>query len=120
MKRKEEGAEDRLTAALELQQRLAAVLAGEPPCDIFVRWKPLEEQPIGWEPDIDDGVRLNIRPFMAADIPGGKKGAGILRIKPNVHWRKRPRQRAAQGARALPLVPAQRRVSPASASTTYT
>ena len=88
VKRKEEGAEDRLTAALELQQRLAAVLAGEPPCDIFVRWKPLEEQPIGWEPDIDDGVRLNIRPFMAADIPGGKKGAGILRAKPNVHWRK--------------------------------
>ena len=88
VKRKEEGAEDRLTAALELQQRLAAVLAGEPPCDIFVRWKPLEEQPIGWEPDIDDGVRLNIRPFMAADIPGGKKGAGILRVKPNVHWRK--------------------------------
>ena len=88
VKRKEEGAEDRLTAALELQQRLAAVLAGEPPCDIFVRWKPLEEQPLGWEPDIDDGVRLNIRPFMAADIPGGKKGAGILRAKPNVHWRK--------------------------------
>ena len=88
VKRKEEGAEDRLTAALELQQRLAAVLAGEPPCDIFVRWKPLEEQPLGWEPDIDDGVRLNIRPFMAADIPGGKKGAGILRVKPNVHWRK--------------------------------
>ena len=88
VKRKEEGAEDRLTAALELRQRLAAVLAGEPPCDIFVRWKPLEEQPIGWEPDIDDGVRLNIRPFMAADISGGKKGAGILRVKPNVHWRK--------------------------------
>ena len=88
VKRKEEGAEDRLTAALELQQRLAAVLAGEPPCDIFVRWKPLEEQHLGWEPDIDDGVRLNIRPFMAADIPGGKKGAGILRVKPNVHWRK--------------------------------
>ena len=48
----------------------------------------MEEQPIGWEPDINDGMRLNSRPFMAADIPGGKKGAGILRSKPNVHWRK--------------------------------
>ena len=32
--------------------------------DIFVRWKPLAEQPIGWNPDLNDGVRLNIRPFM--------------------------------------------------------
>ena len=55
---------------------------------IFVRWKPIEEQPIGWEPDINDGVRLNIRPFMAQDIPGGKKGAGILRWKPNIKWSK--------------------------------
>jgi len=56
--------------------------------DIFVRWKPIEEQPIGWEPDINDGVRLNIRPFMAQDIPGGRKGAGILRWKPNIKWNK--------------------------------
>ena len=82
------GAEDRLAAALRLQQRLAAITEGEPPFDIFVRWKPLAEQPIGWEPDVNDGVRLNIRPFMAADIPGGKTGAGILRAKPNIHWRK--------------------------------
>ena len=82
------GAEDRLAAALELQQRLAAVLSGEPPFDLFVRWKPLADQPIGWVPDVDDGVRLNIRPFMAEDIPGGRKGAGILRSKPNIHWRK--------------------------------
>ncbi len=88
VKRGEDGAEDRLAAALELQKRLVAILSGEPPCDIFVRWKPIEAQPIGWEPDINDGVRLNIRPFMADDIPGGKKGAGILRAKPSVHWRK--------------------------------
>ena len=30
--------------------------------DLFVRWKPLAEQPIGWEPDINDGVRINVRP----------------------------------------------------------
>lgn len=88
VKRGEGGAEDRLAAALELQKRLEAILAGEPPFDIFVRWKPLSEQPIGWEPDINDGVRLNIRPFLASDLPGGKKGAGILRHKPNIKWTK--------------------------------
>lgn len=88
VKRGEGGAEDRLAAALELQKRLAAILEGESPFDLFVRWKPIEAQPIGWEPDIDDGVRLNIRPFMAQDIPGGKRGAGILRAKPNIHWKK--------------------------------
>lgn len=88
VKRGEGGAEDRLAAALELQKRLEAILAGEPPFDIFVRWKPLHEQPIGWEPDINDGVRLNIRPFLASDLPNGRKGAGILRYRPNIKWTK--------------------------------
>ena len=88
VKRGEGGAEDRLAAALELQKRLIAIIEGEPPFDIFVRWKTIEEQSIGWEPDINDGVRLNIRPFMAQDIPGGRKGAGILRWKPNIKWNK--------------------------------
>jgi len=88
VRRGEGGAEDRLAAALELQKRLEWILAGEPPFDIFVRWKPLHEQPIGWEPDINDGVRLNIRPFLASDLPNGRKGAGILRYKPNIKWRK--------------------------------
>ena len=88
VKRGEGGAEDRLAAALELQKRLVAILEGEPPVDLFGRWKPGEEQPIGWEPDVNDGVRVNIRPFMAQDLPGGKKGAGILRVKPNIHWEK--------------------------------
>ena len=88
VKRGEGGAEDRLAAALELQERLIAIIEGEPPFDIFVRWKPIEEQPIGWEPDINDGVRINIRPFMAQDIPGGRKGAGVLRWKPNIKWNK--------------------------------
>ena len=88
LKRGEGGAEDRLAAALELQKRLVAILEGEPPFDIFVRWKSIDEQPIGWDPDINDGVRLNIRPFVAQDLAGGKKGAGILRAKPNIHWKK--------------------------------
>ena len=86
--RHEEGAEDRLAAARELQRCLEDILEGKLPFDIFVRWKPIHEQPIGWEPDINDGVRLNIRPFMVEDIPGGKKGAGILRAKPKISWKK--------------------------------
>ena len=103
VKRGEGGADDRLLAALGLQKRLAAILEGEPPFDIFVRWKPLKEQAIGWQPDINDGVRLNIRPFMAEDIPGGKKGAGILRSKPNIHWRKdRGKEPLTRGKRSKP------------------
>ena len=86
-KRGEDGADDRLAAARNLQERLKRILEGEPPCDIFVRWKPIEKQPMGWEPDIDDGVRINIRPFMLVDDVG-KRGAGVLRDKPNIKWGK--------------------------------
>jgi hypothetical protein len=87
-KHPEEGADERLAAALALKEILEGILDGEPPYDIFVRWKPLAQQSIGWNPDINDGVRMNIRPFLASDIPGGKKGAGILRAKPNIKWDK--------------------------------
>ncbi len=73
------GAEVRLAAALELQRKLEAILEGERPLDIYVRWKPLHEQPISWEPDLNDGVRLNIRPFVEA---------GVLRAPFNIHWKK--------------------------------
>jgi hypothetical protein len=64
----------------ELQQKLEKVLEGEAPYDIFVRWKPLAEQPAGWDPDLDDGVRMNIRPFVEA---------GILREQPKgIKWTK--------------------------------
>jgi hypothetical protein len=83
----EAGSDARLLAAKQLQGEPQKILEGAPPYDIFVRWKPLEQQPIGWDQDLNDGVRLNIRPFMsAADM--GKKGAGILRAKPNIHWNK--------------------------------
>ena len=84
------GADDRLAAALDLQGQLKKILDGEPPYDIFVRWKPLHQQAIGWDPDINDGVRLNIRPFLAAQLrKGGKTGAGILRAKPGtIKWSK--------------------------------
>lgn len=73
------GAEGRLVAAIELQKKLEAIRDGEKPLDIYVRWKPPERQPIGWEPDLDDGVRLNIRPFVLA---------GVLRTRVNVNWNK--------------------------------
>ena len=73
----ESGAEGLLIAALKLKEKLEAILHGEKPFDIFVRWKPLEQQPIGWEPDLNDGVRLNIRPFVEA---------GVLRSKFNIKW----------------------------------
>jgi hypothetical protein len=88
VKRDLDGAEARLLAAQELKNRLEAILEGEPPFDIFVRWKPISRQPIGWDPDINDGVRMNIRPFMAPPGLGGRSGAGILRWKPNIKWEK--------------------------------
>ncbi len=88
VKNNESGADDRLLAAKELQEKLEAILHGEPPYDIFVRWKPLHEQPIGWTPDINDGVRINIRPFMLAELSRGRKGAGVLRFTPKIKWTK--------------------------------
>ncbi len=78
---------EKTAAATALKKKLELILKGEAPHDIFVRWKPLEQQPIGWNPDLNDGVRMNIRPFMSVgDVK--KKGAGILRDKPNVKWTK--------------------------------
>ena len=73
------GANARLVAALELQRKLEDIRDGEPPYDIYVRWKSLQEQPIAWNPDLNDGVRLNIRPFVTA---------GVLRNRVNVNWKK--------------------------------
>jgi len=84
-KRGEDGADARLVAALQLQARLKLILAGEPPYDIYVRWKKAHEQAIGWEPDLNDGVRLNIRPFMAVDERYAK-APSILRVQPNIKW----------------------------------
>ncbi|MET4841514.1 Eco57I restriction-modification methylase domain-containing protein [Bradyrhizobium japonicum] len=81
----EVGGEQRLIAAEHLRSELTKIIEGDPPYDIFVRWKPLFRQPIGWEPDIGDGVRLNIRPFLAAKPKiTGRKDACILRVTPRV------------------------------------
>ena len=72
------GEDPRAEAARVLQAKLAQIIEGQSPHDIFVRWKPLHAQPLGWDPDLDDGVRLNIRPFIEA---------GVLSHAPNVHYR---------------------------------
>ncbi|WP_440658530.1 hypothetical protein [Ensifer adhaerens] len=77
---KDENNDLRYEKGRELQQMLEKVLEGEAPYDIFARWKSLAEQPLGWDPDLDDGVRMNIRPFMEA---------GILREQPKgIKWTK--------------------------------
>jgi hypothetical protein len=81
----EAGAEGRLIAAEHLRGELTKVIEGDSPYDIFVRWKTLYRQPIGWEPDIDDGVRLNIRPFLTARPKNsGRRDGCILRVTPRV------------------------------------
>ena len=84
-----EGADARLAHAEHLKAELIKILEGEPPYDIFVRWKPLHEQPIGWDPDINDGVRINIRPFMTARTLNARgANACILRATPKIKWDK--------------------------------
>jgi len=79
MERGDEGAEGRLLAAQDLQEELKKIIEGEPPYDIFVRWKEAHEQPIGWDPGLNDGVLLNVKPFIEASI---------LRDEPNVRYTK--------------------------------
>lgn len=78
-----DGAPTRLAAAQDLKRRLELILEGDPPYDIFVRWKSPAEQPIGWNPDLNDGVRLNIRPFMTAEVLRHNK-----KPKLNITWDK--------------------------------
>jgi len=86
-----DGADARLAASQHLQSELEKILVGEDPYDIFVRWKPIYQQPIGWEPDLNDGVRLNIRPWLTASLAPHtkpKKGACILRVTPRIPFGK--------------------------------
>jgi hypothetical protein len=94
-RRGDPGAEKRLAAAQQLQRKLELIARGEPPNDIYVRWKPLREQPIGWNPDLNDGVRLNIRPFVTA---------GVLRSKFTINWNN-DRGKEPDGSERLNVLP---------------
>jgi hypothetical protein len=97
-----EGADRRLVAAEHLQRELEKILEGEAPYDIFVRWKGIREQPIGWEPDLDDGVRMNIRPWITAARLYKATRAGILRITPNIKYTKDRGAEAAHDPKEFP------------------
>jgi hypothetical protein len=70
---------NRIDDALEIQrgleearafdQKLQGLEEGRYP--LYVPWKEAGKQPKGWEPDVDDGVKVNILPLQAA---------GLLRI----------------------------------------
>jgi hypothetical protein len=47
------------------------------------RWKHIAQQPLGWKPDLDDGVRLNIHPFVTAEVLRHNK-----KPKLNITWAK--------------------------------
>lgn len=68
MRENVDGAQPRVAAALELKGRLDLILEGEKHNDVFVRWRTLAEQPIGWNADLNDGVQLNISSFMTAEV----------------------------------------------------
>jgi hypothetical protein len=77
-----EGADGRLAAAEHLQNELKKILDGDSPYDLFVRWKSLKDQSIEWNPDLGDGVRVNIRPWiMVAQLYRATK-PGILCATP--------------------------------------
>lgn len=76
---KSENNEQRYEKGRELQQKLEKVMAGEKPLDIFIRWKSCAQQPLGWDSHLENGVRMNIRPFVEA---------GILKFTPKIKWTK--------------------------------
>ena len=99
-----EGADTRLAAAEHLQGELKKILEGKEPYDIFVRWKPLEKQSIGWEPDLNDGVRMNIRPWITeAKLYRATKARNSAH-DPEHQVHQRPRQGARPRSQRVPLV----------------
>ena len=59
----EDGVEECPAYAESFKNKLELILEGEPPQDFFASWKPQEEWPIDWNPNLNDGARLNIHQF---------------------------------------------------------
>jgi hypothetical protein len=97
-----EGADGRLAAAEHLQGELKRILEGQKPYDIFVRWKSTDKQPIGWEPDLNDGVRTNIRPWITEAKLYKASKPGILRVTPNIKYTKDRGQEPAHDPKEFP------------------
>ncbi len=75
---------DRKLLELEdFRERLERIQEGkDPESRIFVRWKSAEEQPQGWRPDINDGVKINIAPWERLGMFPVKKIVGEVEIAP--------------------------------------
>ena len=66
----------RLEEAQALDRKLQAVQEGhregsagsDRDYQILAPWKSAEERPTGWDPDIDDGVKINIAPLQKAGV----------------------------------------------------
>jgi hypothetical protein len=103
-----EGADARFVAAQHLQGELKSILEGQDaskpalPYDIFVRWKPYAEQSLGWAPDLDDGVRMNIRPWITVAKLYKSTKPGILRVTPNIKYTKDRGQEAQRNPNDFP------------------
>jgi hypothetical protein len=71
--------QSRLEEAQELDRRLQWIQeerhegreGGDQDFRILTPWKSPEKRPKGWDPDLDDGVKVNMQPFQKA---------GVLRI----------------------------------------
>lgn len=73
---------DRKLVELEdFRDRLERIQEGkDPESSVFVRWKSAEEQPQGWRPDINDGVKINIAPWERLGMFPLKKIVGKVKM----------------------------------------
>lgn len=76
--------EAQLTDVQEFDARLQRLQEGrDREARIWCPWKASAEQPVGWDPDINDGVRVNIAPvqrlgLLAADVLAAKDVKSLL------------------------------------------
>jgi len=73
----------RLVELEDFRERLERIQEGKDrESRIFVRWKSSEEQPQGWRPDINDGVKINIAPWERLGMFPVKKIVGKVEMAP--------------------------------------
>jgi len=76
--------EEKIADVEEFDRRLGLLQEGrQREARIWVPWKSPAEQPVGWDPDINDGVRVNIAPLqrlglLAADVLSKKDLDSLL------------------------------------------
>ncbi len=81
----EDGAPGTLPAAEALKEKAGVILEGEAPTTSRAL-ETTRKSAHRWDRISTTAVRLNIAPSSRADV--GKRGAGVLRDKPNINWNK--------------------------------